>query len=182
VSFQPERGDRTALANSVEVRYPFLDEDVIDFCAALHPDWKLSGVRNDKVLMRKAASGRDPVGYAKREKTMFRASFSESLFSGRVRFIDQLLSRESLQRTPWFDAERVARHYQRYRAAGGQPWTERFFVAMALVAVAGVQLWQHLYFGGGLCDLPTWTPPEVDDHAAVSNVGVRSEALAEVPI
>src|SRR5947209_6963465 len=83
---------------------------MIVFCAGLHPDWKLSGVKKDKVLLRKAASGRDPVGYATREKTMFRASFSESLFSGRVKFIDQLLSRESLRRTPWFDAARVVRH------------------------------------------------------------------------
>jgi asparagine synthase (glutamine-hydrolysing) len=155
------RGDRTGMANSVEVRYPFLDEDVIDLCAGLHPDWKLSGLLHDKVLLRKAASGRDPVGYARRWKTMFRASFGESLLNGRVRFINQLLSRESLERTSWFDARRVTRHYERYRAAGGRPPGGRHFVAMALVAVAGIQLWQHLYFGGGLCDLPTWTSPSV---------------------
>jgi asparagine synthase (glutamine-hydrolysing) len=29
------------MANSVETRYPFLDEDVIAFAACLHPRWKL---------------------------------------------------------------------------------------------------------------------------------------------
>ena len=97
-----------------------------------------------------------------------------------LKFIDQLLSRESLERTPWFDADRVVRHYERYRASGGHPYTERIFVAMALMSVAGIQLWYHLYFGGGLCDLPTWTPPSVDDHAAVPSTGVRMEPLVEV--
>jgi asparagine synthase (glutamine-hydrolysing) len=174
------RGDRTALANSVEVRYPFLDEEVINFCAGLHPDWKLRGLLSDKVLLRKAAADRDSVGYARRHKTMFRASFGQSLLNGRVRFIDQLLSRDSLRRTGLFEVERVVRHYERYRSAAGQPLHGRQFVAMALVAVAGIQLWKHLYFGGGLCDLPAWTPPGLEDHAASASSGARPPALAEV--
>jgi asparagine synthase (glutamine-hydrolysing) len=51
---------------------------------------------------------------------------------------------------------------------------------MGLVAVAGIQLWHHLYFGGGLCDLPTWTPPQVDDCALLPSADVRSEAIVEV--
>jgi asparagine synthase (glutamine-hydrolysing) len=32
------KGDRVAMHNSVETRYPFLDEDVFDFCASLRPE------------------------------------------------------------------------------------------------------------------------------------------------
>ena len=45
------KGDRVAMHSSVEVRYPFLDEDVFDFLAKLHPSWKLRGFR-DKHLLR----------------------------------------------------------------------------------------------------------------------------------
>ena len=45
------KGDRVAMNSSVEVRYPFLDEDVFDFTARLHPRWKLHGFR-DKHLLR----------------------------------------------------------------------------------------------------------------------------------
>ena len=31
------KGDRVAMNSSVETRYPFLDEDVFDFLAGLHP-------------------------------------------------------------------------------------------------------------------------------------------------
>ena len=35
------KGDRVVMANGVEARYPFLDEDVIAFTSRLHPRWKL---------------------------------------------------------------------------------------------------------------------------------------------
>ena len=30
---------------------------------------------------------------------------------------------------------------------------------MGLTCVVSTQLWHHIYCGGGLCDLPTWSPP-----------------------
>ena len=45
------KGDRVAMHSSVEVRYPFLDEDVFDFTAKLDPRWKLRGF-HDKHLLR----------------------------------------------------------------------------------------------------------------------------------
>ena len=45
------KGDRVSMHSSVEVRYPFLDEEVFDFTAKLHPRWKLRGFR-DKYLLR----------------------------------------------------------------------------------------------------------------------------------
>ena len=45
------KGDRVSMHSSVEVRYPFLDEEVFDFLAGLDPRWKLRGFR-DKHLLR----------------------------------------------------------------------------------------------------------------------------------
>src|SRR4029079_979261 len=46
-----QKGDRIAMANSVETRYPFLDEDVIGLVSRLHPRWKLRRKRQDKYLL-----------------------------------------------------------------------------------------------------------------------------------
>jgi asparagine synthase (glutamine-hydrolysing) len=50
------KGDRPAMGNSVETRYPFLDEDLVEFCSRIHPNWKLRGIRRDKHLLRLTAS------------------------------------------------------------------------------------------------------------------------------
>ncbi len=50
-----QKGDRIAMANSVETRYPFLDEDVISFVSQLSPRWKLRQRMRDKYLLRQAA-------------------------------------------------------------------------------------------------------------------------------
>ena len=60
--------------SSVETRYPFLDEDVYDYVARLHPRWKLPGFK-DKYLLRLLAERWVPRQIAWRRKAMFRAPF-----------------------------------------------------------------------------------------------------------
>ena len=51
------KGDRIAMNASVETRYPYLDEDVIAFCASIAPEYKLRGM-TEKWILRQVA-GRD---------------------------------------------------------------------------------------------------------------------------
>ena len=53
-----QKGDRVAMANSVETRYPFLDEDVIAFISRIHPRWKLRRGLKDKYLLRQGGGAR----------------------------------------------------------------------------------------------------------------------------
>src|SRR4029079_2821619 len=66
-----QKGDRVAMANSVETRYPFLDEDVIAFGSRIPPHWKLHGFTKDKYLLRQAAARILPAEIAERRKAMF---------------------------------------------------------------------------------------------------------------
>src|SRR4029079_7182554 len=68
-----QKGDRVAMANSVETRCPFLDEDVIAFASRQHPRWKLRRGLRDKYLLRQAAERVLPEVVAQRPKRMFRA-------------------------------------------------------------------------------------------------------------
>jgi asparagine synthase (glutamine-hydrolysing) len=154
------KGDRVAMNSSVEVRYPFLDEDVFDFLAGLHPRWKLRGFR-DKHLLRLLAERWVPPSVYKRRKVIFRAPLDSFHMDPEPPFVGQLLSEESLRRTGYFDIESV-RHWRkafREMRAGSLP---RLSVEMGLAAVVATQLWHHTFVDGTLADLPAWFPPSIN--------------------
>ena len=149
------KGDRVAMHNSVEVRYPFIDEDVFDFLSRLHPRWRLRGFR-DKHLLRLLAERWVPKSIARRHKVIFRAPLDSFHMDPEPPFIAQLLSDESLGKTGYFDGAEVRRWRNDFRKmrAGSLP---RLSVEMGLMAVIATQLWHHLFMGGGLADLPEWS-------------------------
>jgi len=152
------KGDRVAMHSSVEVRYPFLDEDVFDFTAKLHPRWKLRGFR-DKYLLRLLAERWIPKSIARRGKVIFRAPLDSFHMDPEPRFVAQLLSEDSLRRTGYFDVSEVTRWRKGFREmrAGSLP---RLSVEMGLTAVVATQLWHHQFMGGGLADMPEWSAYE----------------------
>jgi asparagine synthase (glutamine-hydrolysing) len=147
------KGDRVAMHSSVEVRYPFLDEDVFDFTAKVHPRWKLRGFR-DKHLLRLLAERWVPPFVYKRGKVIFRAPLDSFHLEPEPAFVSQLLSEESLRRTGYFDPTSVRHWRKAYTGfrAGSLP---RLSVEMGLAAVVATQLWHHLYIDGSLCELPS---------------------------
>jgi asparagine synthase (glutamine-hydrolysing) len=149
------KGDRVSMHSSVEVRYPFLDEEVSDFLAGLHPRWKLRGFR-DKHLLRLLAERWLPPSVYKRRKAIFRAPLDSFHIEPEPPFVAQLLSEESLRRTGYFDIPAVHHWRRTFRKlrVGSLP---RLSVELGLVAVVATQLWHHLYLGGKLADLPTWS-------------------------
>ena len=154
------KGDRVAMANSVETRYPFLDENLISFVSKLHPRWKLRGLTQDKYLLRQAAARVLPKEAAFRKKGMFRAPLAESFFINPPAYVRQLMSPEALRRTGYFDPTAVLRDYN--AIASGQAKDINVFLKMGLTGVLSTQLWHHLYLGGGLCELPDSVPrPQV---------------------
>jgi asparagine synthase (glutamine-hydrolysing) len=152
------KGDRVAMHSSVEVRYPFLDEEVFDFTAKLHPRWKLRGFR-DKYLLRLLAERWIPKSIARRGKVIFRAPLDSFHMDPEPRFVAQLLSEDSLRRTGYFDVSEVTRWRKGFREmrAGSLP---RLSVEMGLTAVVATQLWHHQFMGGGLADMPEWSASE----------------------
>ncbi len=148
------KGDRVAMHSSVETRYAFLDEDVLDYIAKLHPRWKLRGVLKDKFVERKVAQKWLPKEVAWRRKHMFRApmdAWLEGQGNNASPWIEQVLSAESIRRAGYFDYEAVvaARHRLKTMRRG----LPRTGLEMGLTAVTATQLWHHKYLGGQLCEL-----------------------------
>jgi asparagine synthase (glutamine-hydrolysing) len=146
-----QKGDRVAMANSVETRYPFLDEDVIAFAARMHPRWKLRRGLKEKHLLRQAATRVLPKTVAQRPKGIFRAPLAETFLTRAPTFVRDLLSPESLARTGYFDADAVARDCAVIAEGHGEQLGK--FASLGLGGVVATQLWHHLYLGGGLCKL-----------------------------
>ena len=152
------KGDRVAMNSAVETRYPFLDDDVFALLARLHPRWKLRGFR-DKYVLRRVGERYLPSAIAWRPKAMFRARL-DSFFAGQVpKFVDQLLSDDSLHKTGWFDVQQV-QGWRRRMQRGALPFHQRSIVELGMVGVVTSQLWYHTFIDGSLCDLPSgWQRP-----------------------
>jgi asparagine synthase (glutamine-hydrolysing) len=149
------KGDRVAMHNSVETRYPFLDEDLIAYSNQLHPRWKLRRFR-DKYVVRKAAEKWLPLSIARRRKLMFRAPMDAFHLDNPPAFIDQLLSEESLKKTGYFDPAAVKSWRERLPNMSRIGYA-RTGVEMALVAVTATQLWHQTFIDSTIADVPTAT-------------------------
>lgn len=140
------KGDRVAMHSSVETRYPFLDEDVLSFLAGLHPRWKLRGMLKDKFVERKVAERWLPQEVAWRKKHMFRApmdSFNTQSAGAHEAWLDQVLSREAIEKAGYFDYAAV--QAGRTKLASMKRGLGRTGLEMGLTAVTATQLWHALF-------------------------------------
>jgi asparagine synthase (glutamine-hydrolysing) len=146
------KGDRIGMHNSVETRYPFLDEDVVAFLAGIDPRMKMKGF-GDKHILRMMAERYLPSQIAWRKKAMFRAPFDSFHGAEPPAFVEQLFSPESLRKAGYFDVEAVTHWRSAFKQmrAGSQ----RTSVEMGLAGVLSTQLWHHLFIDASLADVPT---------------------------
>jgi asparagine synthase (glutamine-hydrolysing) len=77
--------DRMSMANSLEVRAPFLDYRIIEFAASLASEWKIKG-ENKKIILRKAFSRLLPAGVLNRPKHGFTVPL-DSWFRGDLKHL-----------------------------------------------------------------------------------------------
>jgi len=101
-----DHGDRMAMANSVEARYPFLDKNLVEYVATLSPDLKLKDFE-EKYILKKMSRGLIPDEIIKREKFGFVAPGSPYLMKRNIEYINDLISFEKIKRQGYFNAHKV---------------------------------------------------------------------------
>jgi len=102
------QGDRVAMANSVETRYPFLDYRVIEFCNQLPDNFKLNCLQ-EKFLLKKMSIGKIPSSITKRSKQPYRAPIASTFFSTKQpAYISEMFSFTCLQSYGLFNPTKVA--------------------------------------------------------------------------
>ncbi len=102
------KADKITMANSLELRVPFLDHEVLEFAAALPTDFKVKG-RETKRVLKRAFAGRVPEEILTRKKTGFPVPYGRWLNRELRDYLhDTLLSQRAMDRG-YFRREAVER-------------------------------------------------------------------------
>jgi asparagine synthase (glutamine-hydrolysing) len=101
-----DHGDRMAMANSIEARYPFLDINLVEFCREIPPDLKLNGF-TEKAILKKAAGDLIPQEIIGREKFGFVAPGTPSLLQQKIEWAYDMLSYDRTKRMGYFNPDTV---------------------------------------------------------------------------
>jgi asparagine synthase (glutamine-hydrolysing) len=102
-----DHGDRMAMANSVEARFPFLDPHVVEFCTRIPPEFKLNGF-TEKSVLKSVARRLLPAEIVAREKFGFVAQGSPFLLQKKIDWVEDLLSYDRIKRQGYFNPDTVA--------------------------------------------------------------------------
>ena len=104
------RGDKTAMAASIEARVPLLDHVLVEYAASLPPSLKIHGLaRTSKFLLREVARPLVPVEILSRKKKGFPTPIGAWLRGGARDFCHDLLSPDLISRRDLFSKTAIAR-------------------------------------------------------------------------
>lgn len=135
------QGDRVAMGNSVEGRYPFLDYRVIEFCNNLQDNHKLNCL-NEKFILKKLSTDRIPSSITQRPKQAYRAPISGSLYSRKTPVeLTGMLTDGSIRNTGIFNPEKVKSLLTKIERQGTNSEVDE----MALVGILSTQLLHKLF-------------------------------------
>ncbi len=135
------QGDRVAMANGIEGRFPFLDHRLIEFANSLPQTLKLRSLKQDKYVLRRVAETMLPDEIAKRTKFPYRAPIQDIFKSKSFDNISDLLSEKQLNKTGLFSTQAAQKLLNKARA--GQMASE--MEQMALMGIVTTQLWHHTF-------------------------------------
>lgn len=130
--------DKMSMASSVEVRVPFLDHQLAEFCARqVPPSLKLRG-RTTKYLLRRAMGPRLPAEVLRARKAGFGMP-SDSFVKNELReMVDDLLSTHQLQQRGLFEPVAVRRLIDDHRS-GRADWSLQIWALLSL------ELWMQTF-------------------------------------
>ena len=132
------QGDRMAMANSIEGRYPFLDHRVIEFAASLPPTFRMNGI-TEKFILKRSARGMVPNELIERPKQPYRAPISQAFLGDTTHeYVHELLSETAIKNAGYFDHKKTTRLVKKCQKQQGALLSER--ENMALVGILSTQL------------------------------------------
>lgn len=135
------QGDRVAMANSVEGRFPFLDYRVVEFCNHLPSQLKLRGL-NEKWLLRQFAKKLLPPDIWQRRKRPYRAPIHQCFFHNRTPdYVTELLSESALEATGLFNSLAVTQLVRKAQSEMALSEVDE----MAIAGVLSAQLTHHQF-------------------------------------
>ncbi len=130
------QGDRMAMANSIEGRFPFLDHRVVEFACTVPPRYRMKAL-NEKNILKKAMADLLPKNIVSRKKQPYMAPDILSFFGGReADYLDYYLSPTRVKEAGFFNQKAVARLMDKCRKKARQGFREN----MAFVGILSTQI------------------------------------------
>jgi len=138
------QGDRMAMANSVEGRYPFLDYRVIEFCNSLPGDFKLHSL-DEKYILKQLMKNKIPESILKRSKQAYRAPIKSAFVSEKpAEYVSEMLTQGAFERTGIFDYNSISGLIQKIEKTGNSSEVDD----MVLASVISTHLLHDLFVEG----------------------------------
>jgi asparagine synthase (glutamine-hydrolysing) len=142
------QGDRVAMANSVEIRLPYLDPNIMEFMASVPARWKILGL-TEKHLLKKVFTPILPKSIIERKKHPYRAPIVKSLLcSNAFDYSAEMLSDTAITRAGIFNPKKVSKLVNKVKTAS----TASEIDSMALVGILSTQLINNSF-------IENFTPP-----------------------
>jgi asparagine synthase (glutamine-hydrolysing) len=132
--------DRSSMAYSVEARVPFLDHELVEFCARIPPRVKMKWLR-EKHILRKAMESVLPPDIVNRKKRGLEVPMDSWLRAPLPEFAAERLSEAALRQSGYFAPDRVAAMLRSHRAGEAN-------FGQILSTVLNVQIWHDLFRRG----------------------------------
>jgi len=129
------QGDRVAMANSVEMRLPYLDYRIIELMGKVHSEIKINGL-NEKYLLKQIFKDRLHQRIVNRWKNPYRAPINKAILNSNLNLVKEYCSEESLRNSGLFDAVKVVRLINKLEKFGSASEVDD----MALVGVISTQI------------------------------------------
>jgi asparagine synthase (glutamine-hydrolysing) len=129
--------DRASMAYSVEARVPFLDHELVEYCARIPPRVKMKWLR-EKHVLRQAMESVLPPDIVARKKRGLQVPMDTWLRAPLPEFAAERISPSALRQSGYFDADKVAALLQLHRAGGEN-------LGQILSVVLCVQIWHDLF-------------------------------------
>ncbi len=150
------QGDRMAMANSIESRFPFLDHRLIEFANRLPPKLKMRGL-TEKYLLKKSMAGLLPESVRTRTKQPYRAPDSQSFFNAGkpADYVADLFSSQKISAAGFFDAGSTNKLFEKCRAGRAIGFADN----MAFVTILSTMLLHEQFVLGHGLAIPTALSP-----------------------
>ena len=138
------QGDRMAMANSVEGRYPFLDYRVIEFCNSLPGDFKMRGL-DEKYILKRMMKNRIPESILKRSKQAYRAPVKSAFVNNNPpEYVREMLRPETFSKAGIFDWNSISDLIRKIERTGNSSEVDD----MVLASVISTHLLHNLFVEG----------------------------------
>jgi asparagine synthase (glutamine-hydrolysing) len=135
------QGDRVAMANAVEGRFPFLDHRVVEFATRIPPQLKIKVLR-EKHILREAMRDLLPPNVGNRPKQPYRAPDAASFVGANAApYVESSLSAAAVGAAGYFNPRAVEKLRQKCTTSANVGFRDN----TAFVGILSTQLWHESF-------------------------------------